>query len=43
MPKNKAYQPEGFKQYAGLDKENDLNVKGNRTTPQSANTGNIKK
>lgn len=39
MAKNKAYQPEGYKQYAGLDKESDVNVKGNPTTAQSANKG----
>ncbi|WP_262983981.1 hypothetical protein [Bacillus sp. HNG] len=37
MAKNKAYQPEGYKQYAGLDNENDVNVKGNPTIPQSVN------
>ena len=26
MAKNKAYQPEGYKQYAGLDKENDVEL-----------------
>ena len=44
LAKNKAYQPEGYKQYAGLDKEeNDVNVKGNPTTPQSTNKGKNKK
>jgi hypothetical protein len=37
LAKNKAYQPEGYKQYAGLDKENDVNVKGDPTTTQSTN------
>ncbi|WP_428912262.1 hypothetical protein [Niallia sp. Krafla_26] len=39
MAKNKAYQPEGYKQYAGLEKENDVNGKENPATAQRANKG----
>jgi hypothetical protein len=45
MAKNKVdpYQPEGFKQYAGLNKENDMNFKGDPTTSQSTNKEKNKK
>lgn len=39
LAKNKAYQPEGYKQYAGLENEKDVDVKGNPTTPHSRNKG----